>query len=163
MAPDTTQRTAALVIGPSWWGNRWQTRDGTPTPLTGDGTREARRLQAEHETLGLHEALDALPADCVLLLAGDSKAVHLAHGWADKRARQVIVVPNVDPPAYWPLVKATALGLKAQGWLVKALACRASEDDPVAAELRAAGLFVRGVISVDPAPEFDVDSTDVGV
>ena len=163
MAPDTTQRTAALVIGPSWWGNRWQTRDGTPTPLTGDGTREARRLQAEHETLGLHEALDALPADCVLLLAGDSKAVHLAHGWADKRGRQVLVIPNIDPPSYWPLVKATALGLRDQGWLVKALVCRASEDDPVAVELRAAGLYVRGVIPVEPQREPDTEPATSGV
>lgn len=128
-------------------------RDGAHAPLTDTAARERRRTEADHETRGLHAALDALPADCVLLLAGASKAVHLAHAWADKRGRQVLVIPNVDPPSYWPLVKATALGLRAQGWKVKALACRAIDVDPVGAELREAGLFVRDVTPLDPDPE----------
>lgn len=137
-------------MGPGWWGDRWRTRDGGVLPLDDPELRAQRKSEAEAETAGLIDALAVLPAQCLLMLAGDSGATLIAHRWAEPRRRQMLVVPDVQPGSSWPAAAGATVGLATVGWKVKALVCAIAKPASMVDELVKAGVYVR---VVEPAVE----------
>lgn len=157
MAPKTTPRKIALVVGPLTWGDSWRTRDDRRIPPRPPERREDRIVEAAEEERGLDQALAELPDDCAVLLATAGRgATRQAARWANAADRQTIVVPVVDTdPAVAPLLAvelAAALAVDPER-RVKVLACTVDPDgDPVVADLRAWRLYVQPVLPI-PAPE----------